>query len=107
MSRPARMILVLAAAAALGACARSPLDLIAPADMALLRSEATASSTDPISIESLLSQARGSSPVQQQATAPIDQQHADASESATISLEDLRQQVLGRDTPAKSETVCR
>jgi|GEM_PF-4462139 len=59
MSVSLKRLAIVLSLAGLSACASSPLDFIAPADMALIRSETTAPGSGPISIDDLLRNARG------------------------------------------------
>lgn len=59
ISQTTRIAAALFMVTTLGACASGPLDFIAPADLALIRSEKLPGESEPISVEALLSQARG------------------------------------------------
>jgi hypothetical protein len=118
---------ILVPLAALSACASSPLDFIAPADLALIRSETAAEGAGPISVADLLRQARGESDAEAaekakavsvddmlaaareaepSESAPSDRQVSAPIDNGPISLEQLRAQVMHRDTADGTSVVC-
>lgn len=104
----------LSAVLATGACAQSPFDLIAPADLALMKSDRDIVPSDPLSVEVMLARVRGDFTPPATETAGITHgmsgtdfvAGAGSDLSDDITLEELRRQVASREVNT-SETGCK
>ena len=113
--RRAAKVCALLAALSTGACAQSPLDLIAPTDLALMQSDKDYSPSDPLSVEVMLARVRGdfspqAAPVNAQAHGMTGTDVVVGSVTEMpqqITLEQLRQQVEARDVPATPDQGCK
>ncbi|WP_323795521.1 hypothetical protein [Nisaea sp.] len=102
--RNAAKAFALLAVLATGACAQSPFDLIAPADLALMKTDRDIVPSDPLSVEGMLARVRGEfmPPAAETAGLPHGMSGTDfvagagSDLSDDITLEELRRQVASR-----------